>query len=101
LRSCMMQTYKCPCLAALHKWHVMIMMNEMQMNRFTLLHKVGIQRFYKVVNIIQEHILQAHVIYCILFYYYYVKSTHLIKCFKDTPKQILLTSHALTRLIKP
>ena len=40
----------------------------------------------KVVNIIQEHILQAHVIYCILFYYYCAKSTHLIICFKDTPK---------------
>jgi hypothetical protein len=25
------------------------------MNRFTLLHKVGIQLFYKVVNIIQEY----------------------------------------------
>jgi hypothetical protein len=24
-----------------------------------------------------------------------------LKCFKDTPKQILLTSHALTSLIKP
>jgi hypothetical protein len=71
------------------------------MNRFTLLHKVGIQLFYKVVNIIQENILQAYVIYCILFYYYYTKSTHLIKYFKDTPKQILLTSHTLTRLIKP
>jgi hypothetical protein len=35
----------------------MIMMNEMWMNRFTLLHKVGIQLFYKVVNIIQEHVL--------------------------------------------
>ena len=40
----------------------------------------------KVVNIIQETMLQAHVIYCILFYYQYVKSTYFIKCFKDTPK---------------
>jgi hypothetical protein len=71
------------------------------MNRFTLLRKVGTQLFYKVVNSIPEHTLQAHVIYSILFYYYYAKSTRLIKCFKDTPKQILLTSHALTRLIKP
>jgi hypothetical protein len=64
----------------------MIMMIEMQIIKFTLFHEVGIQFFYKVVNIIQEHILQARVIYCILFYYYYAKSAHLIKCFKDTTK---------------
>jgi hypothetical protein len=74
-------------------------MNEMQIIKFTLFHKVGIHFFYKVVNIIQEYRLQAYVIYCILFYYH-AKPTYFIKCFKDTPKQILFTSHALTRLNK-
>jgi hypothetical protein len=65
---------------------------------FTLLDRVEIQLFYKVVNIIQEHV---------LVYYYYNHSSTMpnhhsnLKCFKDTPKQILLTNHALTRLIKP
>jgi hypothetical protein len=57
LRSCMMQMYKCSCLGALQRWQVMIMMNRMSMNRFTLLYKVGIQLFNKVVHIIQEHVL--------------------------------------------
>jgi hypothetical protein len=30
------------------------------MNRFTLLHKVGIQLFYKEVHIIQEHVLVCY-----------------------------------------
>jgi hypothetical protein len=51
-------------------------MNEMQITSFTLFHKVGVHFFYKVANIIQEYRLQAHVIYCILFYYYHAKSTH-------------------------
>jgi hypothetical protein len=61
------------------------------MNRFTLLYKVGIQLFYKVVHIIQEQV---------LVYYYYNHSSTMpnhhnnVRCFKDTPKQILLTNHA-------
>jgi hypothetical protein len=84
----------------LRKWHVMVMMNEIQIIRFTLFHKVGIHFFYKVVNIIQEYRLQAYVIYYILFYHYHAKPAHFIKCFKDTPKQFLFTSHVLTRLNK-
>jgi hypothetical protein len=48
------------------------------------------QFFYKVVNIIQEHVLQAHVIYCILFYYYYAKSTHLNKMLQRYNKENLI-----------
>jgi hypothetical protein len=68
----------------------MVMMNEREINRFTLFHKVGIQFFYKVVNIIQEHILQAHVIYCILFFYYYAKSTHKSKMLQRYTKVNLI-----------
>jgi hypothetical protein len=78
----------------------MVMMNEIQIIRFTLFHKVGIHFFYKVVNIIQEYRLQAYAVYCILFYHYHAKTAHLIKCFQDTPKQISFTSHVLTRLNK-
>jgi hypothetical protein len=68
------------------------------MNTFTLLDRVEIQFFYKVVHIIQEHVL--------VYYYYNHYSTmpshhSKLRCFKDTPKQTLLTSHALKRLIKP
>jgi hypothetical protein len=68
------------------------------MSMFTLLDIVEIQLFYKVVNIIQEHVLP---------YYYYnhyinIPSHHSkLRCFKDTPKQTLLTKYALKRLIKP
>jgi hypothetical protein len=39
----------------------------MWMNRFTLLHKVEIQLFYKVVHIIQEHVLVCY--YTIILYH--------------------------------
>jgi hypothetical protein len=69
------------------------------MNMFTLLDRVEMQLFYKVVNIILEHVLAYY-------YYYHPSSTKPsyhsnLRCFKDTPKQILLTNHALKRLIKP
>ena len=51
LRSCMMHVRKCLCKSA-----------SDEMNTRDMLE-------CKVVNIIQEHILQAHVIYCLLFYY--------------------------------
>ena len=51
LRSYMMQVRKCLCKSASNEMNTMDMLE------------------CKVVNIIQEHILQAHVIYCILFYY--------------------------------
>jgi hypothetical protein len=68
------------------------------MNMFTLLDRVEIQLFYKVVYIIQENVL--------VYYYYNHSSTmpsyhNKLRCFKDTPKQTLLTNHALKRLIKP
>jgi hypothetical protein len=68
------------------------------MNMFNLLDRVEIQLFYKVVNIIQEHVLM---------YYHYNYYTNMsnhhskLRCFKDTPKQTLLTKHALKKLIKP
>jgi hypothetical protein len=68
------------------------------MNRFTLWHKAGIQLFYKVVNIIQEHILQAHVIYCIVFYYYYAKSTQKSKMLQRYTKVNLINQSCINKV---
>jgi hypothetical protein len=41
----------------------------MQLNMFNFIWPVGAKLFYQVLHVIQEHIPQVHVIYCILFYY--------------------------------
>jgi hypothetical protein len=67
------------------------------MNMFILWDRVEIQLFYKVVHIIQEHV---------LVYYYnhsYTMPNHHrnLRYFKDTPDQILLTNHAFTITLIP
>jgi hypothetical protein len=77
------------------------MINELYINRFTLFHKVGIKFFYKVVNIIQEHTDYKHMSSTAFSSTTTMLSQHInLRCFKDTQKQLLLTSHALTRLNK-
>jgi hypothetical protein len=52
------------------RWHAMIMMIGYADEHIeTLLDRIKVKPFYKVVNIIQGQLLRIHVIYCILFYY--------------------------------
>jgi hypothetical protein len=52
------------------RWHVMIMMAWYADERIkTLLDRIKVKPFYKVVNIIQGQLPLVQVIYCILFYY--------------------------------
>jgi hypothetical protein len=80
------------CIGAMQKWHEMMKMRNACGVMNVLRHRImwNLWLFYKVVYIIQEHVLEN--------YHYYslpCKSTWLTRCFKDTPKYTLLIIFAL------
>jgi hypothetical protein len=80
------------CRGALQRWHEMMMMRSAcdvtDMLRYRITWNLWL--FYKVVYVIQEHVLEN--------YHHYFppcESTNQSRCFKDTPKYISLTNFAL------
>jgi hypothetical protein len=63
------------------------------MNKFTLLYKVGIQFFYKVVHIIQKHVL--------VYYYYNHSLLYQVLCFGPPGSQGGQLLEVLHRLSRP
>jgi hypothetical protein len=82
------------CIDALQRWHEMMMMRNacdvMNMLRYRIMWNLWF--FYKVVYVIQEHVLENYQHYSLS-----CESTWQSRCFKDTPKYILLTIFALNR----